>query len=486
MKQFFSSRLFRLIISISVALLLFFLCPPCFSRVWLGIVLGLLLLLVNLDQFIGRFASVTWVARILVGGLFIFSGFIKANDPVGFGYKMKEYFEVFEQGFSCDMKLPTVKAAGIPCEKEQHAATTTETKPAPKPGAFKWLWDFSKEHSLAIAIFICAIEMVLGVFLLLGFKPKLTLWLLLGMIVFFSFLTFYSACCDKVKSCGCFGDFLPLTPWQSFWKDLILLILITLLFAGANNIQPVVRRSGILWGLVAVFTFISFWIPVHTSRHLPFFDFRAYKIGTNLFKAKLYKNPAKKECIPDTTLFHFYYKKGDQVRDVEMKSPEKDTSIHVVLPDSTWEFFCNTSTIIFKGNCNPTIQNFFIRDMATDGELTDSLLLMKGAQFFLVMYDVAEADRGQMKEINAFYEQCQKNHIPFNAIVHSDTTQIKSFRKETKAAYPIYNGDDVELKTMIRANPGLIYLQDGTVKAMWNHRDIPTFADFKNEYPVKQ
>ncbi|MBO6632513.1 MAG: DoxX family membrane protein, partial [Psychroserpens sp.] len=124
------------------------------------------------------------ISRILVGALFIFSGFIKLNDPLGFSYKLQEYF-------SYDvLNIPSL----IP-------------------------------YALGLAVFVVVFEVVLGVFLLIGYKPKFTVWSLLAMIIFFTFLTFYAAYFDKVKDCGCFGDFLKLTPWQSFWKDVILLVL---------------------------------------------------------------------------------------------------------------------------------------------------------------------------------------------------------------------------------------------------------------------
>src|SRR5436190_15347268 len=202
MKNFLSSKLFRFIWSAAIALLLFVTCPPCFSKTTLGIVLAILLLLVNGAPVISRWAWLTHIARILVGCLFIFSGFIKANDPLGFSYKLKEYFEVFQNDTGMVF------------------------------------FEYFAHIALPLAILICASEMILGVMLLLGYKRDLTLGLLFAQIAFFTFLTFYSACYNKVTHCGCFGDFLPLRPWESFWKDVALLILITLLFSGKENIQP--------------------------------------------------------------------------------------------------------------------------------------------------------------------------------------------------------------------------------------------------------
>ena len=138
------------------------------------------------------------ISRILVGVLFIFSGLIKLNDPLGFSYKLQEYFS------------PDV--LNIP---------------------------FLEPYALMISILVVVFEVVLGVFLLIGYKSKFTVWSLLVMIVFFTFLTFYAAYFEKVKDCGCFGDFIKLKPWTTFWKDVALLVLIIILFVGVKHIKPV-------------------------------------------------------------------------------------------------------------------------------------------------------------------------------------------------------------------------------------------------------
>ena len=282
---FLKSRLFRFIASVGLAALFFFLCPPCFSKTYLGIVLALLLIIINFNTFFARFKWLTHIARLLVGGLFIFSGFIKANDPVGFSIKLEEYFEVFEQGFSCDMQLQEKSVSGIPCTKpvevkqlnEEEAAKVAVQKAKEdeiRKATFQYkMWNFFHEHALLLAILVCGFEMVLGLFLLLGIQVRWTLLLLLAMIVFFAFLTFYSACCNKVTSCGCFGDAIKLTPWESFWKDLYLLILISLIFVGEQNVQPLFKNRIVLNGVAAIGLFASFAFPIYTWRHLPVIDF---------------------------------------------------------------------------------------------------------------------------------------------------------------------------------------------------------------------
>jgi uncharacterized membrane protein YphA (DoxX/SURF4 family) len=203
MKKFFASKVFRVIWSLALAALLYYITPSCFSKTTIAIILGILVLIVNGSSLLNKFPIITHISRIAVGGLFIFSGFIKANDPLGFSYKLEEYFEVFK----ADSGL------GI-FESFAHIA-------------------------LPLAILLCVSEMALGFMLLVGYKRNLTLGLLFAQIAFFTFLTFYSACYNKVTTCGCFGDFLVLKPWTSFWKDVALLILITLLISGKESIQRI-------------------------------------------------------------------------------------------------------------------------------------------------------------------------------------------------------------------------------------------------------
>ncbi|MEO8934393.1 MAG: DoxX family protein, partial [Xanthomarina sp.] len=154
------------------------------------------------------------ISRVLVGVLFIISGFVKLNDPLGFSYKLQEYF--------------SVDVLNIP---------------------------FLEPYALIISVFVVIFEVILGVFLLIGYKPKFTVWSLLGMIVFFTFLTFYSAYFEKVKDCGCFGDAIPLTPWESFTKDVILLVLILILFLGIKYIKPLFKPLPIT--VISLLSFIA-------------------------------------------------------------------------------------------------------------------------------------------------------------------------------------------------------------------------------------
>jgi uncharacterized membrane protein YphA (DoxX/SURF4 family) len=361
---------------------------------------------------------ITTVSRILVGLLFIFSGLIKANDALGFSYKLAEYFEVFEIHFLVPVALP-------------------------------------------LAIFICIFEILLGVMLLIGARLKLTLWLSLLMIVFFTFLTFYSAYFNKVNSCGCFGDAIPLTPWQSFAKDLILLVLIIILFIGRQYINPIFSPR--LENVVIVIALIaSTSFPIYTYNYLPVKDFREYKIGTDMYKA----------IHPQVKYFYMLKnKKTGELKEFD-KWPadwEKD-----------WEYVSNRTENAEK-DVKQIIGFFMINEYNED--YTDEFLKKEGYKFLLVEYDLNKANKEIQGTINDFAAVCALNKIEFAGLTSSDSLTVLQFKKDHDIKYPIYiNHDDVPLKTMIRSNPGLVLFKGPVVVDMWHYHSFPSFSDVKEKH----
>ena len=457
MRKVWENKLIRFLISGAISALLIFKLPGCLFGVQyyaFAITIIILFLLVNLAPVIGRFIWFTHVARILVGGLFIFSGAIKANDPLGFSYKLEEYFEIFGKGFPCNMGSeisPEGKPVGDLTVEEQGTGSH-----------LKGMYDFFAEHSLALAIIICIFEIALGGMILLGYRVNLALWLSLLMIIFFSFLTFYSACCNQVKTCGCFGDFIKLTPWESFWKDLILLVLLAFLFVGKDNINPPFRP---LLNAVLLFIIIGFaiWLPWYTYKYLPVFDFRPYAPGADMCKDRI--------GIADEMKWYYTYKKDGVSKEFEQA------------PDSTWEYVSYRNEVI-KPGVPAKILDFSINTPA-GADVTDSILNMKGYKFFLVAYDINNADRDEVGQINDFYTLAAQDGTPFIGLTGSVEDDIKKFRNETKAQYPFYNTDGTALKTMIRANPGLVLLNGCEVIHMWHNNSLPSYNDVKEKYLKK-
>ncbi len=440
MKKFLSSKIFRLIWSVGLAFILYFICPPCFSKTTLLILLAIQLVLINAADYIGKIAIITHIARFLVGALFIFSGFIKANDPLGFSYKLKEYFEVFQND------------SGM--------------------AFFEWF----AHISLPLAIIICASEIILGVMLLIGYKRDLTLWLLFAQIAFFTFLTFYSACFNKVTHCGCFGDFLKLKPWESFWKDIALMILITLLFSGKENIKELFATY-ILSILFLIGVAFSFGFPIYAYRNLPPLDFRAYAPGMNIKenmkKAADYKDPVYESMLVYENLKTHEKKEFSQKAYMDSKIWEDTLN---------WKWSATNNKLISDAVNPPKITDFTVSDL-NGNTVTDSLLNDKNYSFWLVVYDLAQTTDGEslMAQINDFYKLSSSEKFKFYALTASSSKEIDDFKHKHNALYDFVTVDATVLKTMIRSNPGLMLMKDGTVIANWHHSNFPTFSFVKEK-----
>uniref|UniRef100_UPI0035944E8C BT_3928 family protein n=1 Tax=Pricia sp. TaxID=2268138 RepID=UPI0035944E8C len=271
------------------------------------------------------------ISRILVGILFIISGLIKLNDPVGFAFKLGDYF------------APSV--LNLP---------------------------FLEPHALAIAICIVIFEVLLGVILLLGFRVKFTVWSLLIMIVGFTFLTFYSAYFNKVTDCGCFGDALKLTPWESFTKDIILLLLILILFFGRKYITPLFRTNTIRIITLAAIVF-SIVYGYYVLNHLPVIDFRPYKIGANIEEGMTVPEDAPKPIY-------------DYVWRFNVGGEEKIIVTQGDYPSVDGEFIDVETTEVQKGY-EPPVHDFTIEQ---EGEDFAASLLQEPKLVMVIAYDLAK------------------------------------------------------------------------------------------------
>lgn len=437
MKKFLSSNLFRFIWSAGLAVLLYFICPPCFSKTTIGIVLAVLLLLVNGGSVINRLPILVHISRFLVGGLFIFSGFIKANDPLGFSYKLGEYFEVFK----ADSGLSIF-------ESMAHIA-------------------------LPLAIVLCVSEMALGFMLLVGYKRNLTLWLLFAQIAFFTFLTFYSACYNKVTTCGCFGDFLVLKPWTSFWKDVVLLGLITLLLVGKEHVNELFTVL-ITASLTIIAIVLSFAFPIYAYRNLPPLDFRAYKIGDNI-KKNMEPGAGYQPAKYESGFIYENLKTGEQKHFTMQNYPWQDTL--------NWKWVATDNILIQDAINPPKIVDFSINSL--DGvPMTDNILNNKNYMFLLVCYDLTktEEDESLHAKINDLYKLAQADKVSLLALTAGDAKQIDDYKHKHQALYDFAQADGIVLKTMVRANPGLILIKDGTVIMNWHHNNFPTYSEVKQKY----
>ncbi|WP_028873714.1 BT_3928 family protein [Psychroserpens burtonensis] len=351
------------------------------------------------------------ICRVFVGGLFIFSGFIKLNDPLGFSYKLEEYF-------SYDvLNIPSL----IP-------------------------------FALGLAIFVVVFEVVLGVFLLIGYKPKFTVWSLLAMIVFFTFLTFYAAFFEKVKDCGCFGDFLKLSPWQSFWKDVILLVMIVVLFIGHRHIKSIFSKFGLT--VTALLSFIvCLWFGYHVLMYLPAFDFRAYKIGDNLQENMQLPADAQKSVT-------------DYVWTYKINGEEKTITDRGRGPKQYDEIIGVDTRLVEEGDV-PKIQDFSIESQ--DEDLTQQFLELDKL-VIIVAYSLEKTEADGMKKFKAMADEAQKKGYTVIGVTASGEAKKKEIRNTYNLDFDFYLCDEKVLKTIVRANPGVVVLEKGTVtqKVHWN------------------
>ncbi len=360
------------------------------------------------------------LSRVLVGALFIFSGWIKANDPLGFSYKLDEYFNVF----------------GTP-----------------------WM----TAVSLPMAIGICVFEIALGFALLLGARIRFTAWSLLLMIVFFTFLTFWSWKFDVVKDCGCFGDFMHLTPFTSFMKDIVLLVLILFIFIGKDSIKPIFgEKPTNIVALIGVL--LSFWYTLDCYNHLPWVDLRPYAIGKSIPDGM--KLPPGAQT--DSVVMTFIYQKDGKELELTMEQ--------IGDVDSTYTFVDRKDKVIREGD-KPAIHDFTIT--SSDGtDITEDVLSMDRV-FLLVAYDINHANDEVQGKVNDFVALAQRDGVEFLCLTSSSTTDVEKFASNYGSKYPFYFTDATTLKTMIRSNPGLMLIEKGVVKNMWHHHDFPSYDEVK-------
>jgi uncharacterized membrane protein YphA (DoxX/SURF4 family) len=351
------------------------------------------------------------ISRIFVGVLFIISGFIKLNDPLGFSYKLQEYFS------------PDV--LNIP---------------------------FLEPYALMISVLVVVFEVVLGVFLLIGYKPKFTVWSLLLMIVFFSFLTFYSAYFDKVKDCGCFGDALKLTPWGSFTKDIVLLFFILILFFGMSHIKPIFNK--LKTTILALLSFIlSFWFGYHVLMHLPTIDFRPYKIGANIIDGMTVPDDAPKPVV------EYYWK-------FNTNGEENIVTTKGSYPTVEGDFISVDTKVIEEGY-QPPVVDFSIE--GNDGDLTDQYL-NEDKLIMIVSYSLENIEKDGAEKLKYFSDEALKKGYTVIGLTASGEEAKQNINKTYGLNFEWYLCDEKALKTVVRSNPGILELNKGTVmqKEHWN------------------
>lgn len=358
--------------------------------------------------------------RILVGAVFVFSGFVKGIDPLGTVYRMEDYFVAFN--------LPVF----IP-------------------------------YSLILTIFLCTLEFTLGVSLLLNLWIRKTAWILLPMMIYFTIITFFDAFYNVVPDCGCFGDAIKMTNMQTFLKNIVLMAMVVPIFLWRKKYRSFLPSTGdaiVLALVAAAFT----WMSVHCYRHLPMIDFMAWKVGNRVNRV---------ETKPLT--FYVTYKNKKTGEEKEYVSPNYPYN------DSVW---MSQWTFVSQRVDDPNRNSGMVLKVedSTGTDYTSSILDNPDFHFVMVAYDLAKANADGIRKIVPLAAKAAYDGRSFVCLTSASPGDIGQFVRNHSLDFPVYNADDIVLKTMIRSNPGLILMKDGVVLAKWGFRDFPGYEEIKSGY----
>jgi uncharacterized membrane protein YphA (DoxX/SURF4 family) len=503
--------------------------------------------------------KLTTLIRVIVGLLFMFSGFVKFNDPVGFSYKMEEYFEVFSEDLNVQQDSLNIKvkdARGneltsqfpvfsgfekatlkVLIEPEQelmeigdesfnvtiasvyagselvfeemytvkdlsstndtlyihwalgndpenlykidvkHNKVLNETvtldfsenlKPQP---LFSRFFEWLIPYSMWIGLFVCIFELVLGYALLIGWKPIPTTFTMLLMIIFFTFLTGYSAIYDKVTDCGCFGDAIKLTPWESFWKDIVLSALIIFLFIRSPKIKAFFSPGFALQSVIYV-SILSFGYSLYAITYLPPVNFLNFANGNNIYERTLIPEGKPKT---DSMAFVYYYK------NIATGNTEAFSVENAPVGQKGWEFVDRDEKVIRKAY-KPSLDNFNNIMHPELGDVSDSILHSKDYQLIVVSQDLAKAkDKDLDKLVRLINEWTSETGKAVWFLTGSTPSVKEEFNAKFEISVPLLTADKTFIKSIVRSNPGIVLLKGPVVIKNYPSKRIPSFKKIKKK-----
>ncbi len=363
------------------------------------------------------------IARFLISLVFIFSGFTKAIDPLGFSYKLSDYFDAFGMDFFIPIALPLV-------------------------------------------IILASAELLIGLNLFLKIRMKETAWALMIFMSFFTILTLFSALTNPVSDCGCFGDAVILTNWQTFFKNLVFLVPTIIVFYQRNDFLGSLSKP-LEWSITSALFAGAVLLQVYCLMNLPLIDFRPYKLGTDIAESM---NIPEGMPLDEYDTYLVYEKNGVQ-KEFTLTSPEKPWS------DSTWKWV-ETKNILVKKGYQPPIHDFSLT--SPDGsDITEQLLNDKGYSLLIISYDLEKANNKGTKRVNEFASEAIVAGYNVYGMTSSIDKVIDDFKAKYNPSYTFYTTDEITLKTMMRCNPGVMLIKEGIVIGIWHHRNLPETVLFE-------
>lgn len=354
--------------------------------------------------------------RFLLGATFVFSGFVKAIDPIGTQYKLQDYISAVGMGGI----VPDIV-------------------------------------TLLASVALSALEFSLGVFVLFAIRRHLVSKILVAFMAVMTLITVWIALFNPVKDCGCFGEALRLTNVQTLLKNIVLLAASVVVAWRPLRMYRFLSRST-QWIAINYTILFVLLLSAHCLYHLPLIDFRPYHIGMNIKKGMEIPAGAPQSEFETT----FILQKNGVKKEFTLDN----------YPDSSWQFV-DSKTVQTKEGYVPPIHDFSIQKADGD-DITDSVLTAKGYIFLLVSPHLEQADDSNFGDIDLLYEYCQERKIPFYCLTASTKKDIDHWADITGAEYPFCFTDETALKTIIRSNPGLLLLKDGTIIRKWSHNDLPS------------
>ena len=369
----------------------------------------------NIKIFILQFS------RLIAGIIFIYSGFVKGIDPLGSTYKFVDYFVAFNIEFLEPLAFP-------------------------------------------LSLILSAAEMLIGLALVAGIHMTIASWAVFLFMGFFTILTFIIALTDPVADCGCFGDAIILTNWETFWKNVILMVFVTFLFINRKEFKPFFSNRFIEWTAIAGLLVAILGIFFYSYLNLPVIDYRPFSIGADIEE----KMSIPPDAPTDEYEITLYYEKDGEVKPFTADS----------LPGSEWEWVRTESTLIKKGY-EPPITDFYIESVEDGMDHTYEILQDPGYTFVLVSYNLDKSAKKSIDRINRLAEWSFNHGMNFICLTASPEPQITEFTERTGAGYNFYHADEITLKTVIRSNPGLLLLKEGTILEKWHYRNIPHTDEIK-------